>query len=97
MPIRRPRALIAASNACSGVGVGTTSVVPPALPPPLPPFPVDPDVGRNVSRIQPFVATMGLDNPVSLRVGLVLAVAAVLLTGQGMLRWRRFRRARVSA
>ena len=45
----------------------------------------------------PFIATMGLEDPVSLRVGLVLALAAVFLTGQGMLRWRRFRRARVSA
>ena len=37
----------------------------------------------------PFIATMGLEDPVSVRVGLVLALAAVLLTGQGMLRRRR--------
>ena len=45
----------------------------------------------------PFVATVGLEDPVSMRVGLALAVAAVLLACQGMVRWRRFRRARVSA
>jgi hypothetical protein len=44
-----------------------------------------------------YVALMGLADPVSVRVGFVLAITAALLTVQGVIRWRRHRRVRVSA
>jgi hypothetical protein len=44
-----------------------------------------------------YVGLMGLADPVSVRVGFILAVTAALLTVQGVIRWRRRRRVRVSA
>jgi hypothetical protein len=45
-----------------------------------------------------YAGMAGIADPVSVRVGLILAVTAVLLTAQGVIRWRRRRRAaRVSA
>ena len=44
-----------------------------------------------------YVGLMGLADPVSGRVGFILAITAGLLTVQGVIRWRRHRRVRVSA
>jgi hypothetical protein len=44
-----------------------------------------------------YVAVMGMADVVSLQVGFILALTAVLLAAQGVIRWRRRRTARVSA
>jgi len=44
-----------------------------------------------------YVGIMGLADDVSLQVGFILALTAVLLSAQGAIRWRRRRTARVSA
>jgi len=44
-----------------------------------------------------YVGVMGLADEVSLQVGYILALTAVLLCAQGVIRWRRRRTARVSA
>ena len=44
-----------------------------------------------------YVGIMGLADAVSLQVGFILALTAVLLSAQGAIRWRRRRTARVSA
>jgi hypothetical protein len=45
----------------------------------------------------PYLDMRGVADPVSVHVGVILAVTAVLLTAQGILRWRRRQAARVSA
>jgi len=44
-----------------------------------------------------YVGIMGVADEVSLHVGFILALTAVLLCSQGFIRWRRRRTARVSA
>jgi len=44
-----------------------------------------------------YVGVMGLADEVSLQVGFILALTAVLLCAQGVIRWRRRQTARVSA
>ena len=44
-----------------------------------------------------YVGIMGVADEVSLQVGFILALTAVLLCSQGVIRWRRRRPARVSA
>ena len=41
----------------------------------------------------PYVAIAGISDPVSVQVGFILAITAGLLLAQGMIRWRRHRRA----
>jgi hypothetical protein len=45
----------------------------------------------------PYVGMKSVGDPVSVQVGWILAVTAVLLAVQGAIRWRRYRAARVSA
>jgi hypothetical protein len=45
----------------------------------------------------PYVSAMGATDPVSVQVGCILGLTALLLTAQGVIRWRRHRAARVSA
>jgi len=44
-----------------------------------------------------YIRNAGLADAVSLQVGFILAITAVLLSAQGAIRWRRRRTARVSA
>ena len=44
-----------------------------------------------------YVGVMGLADEASLQVGFILALTAVLLCAQGVIRWRRRQTARVSA
>jgi hypothetical protein len=44
----------------------------------------------------PYVGMRSAGDPVSVQVGCILAVTAVLLAVQGVIRWRRYRAARVS-
>ena len=45
----------------------------------------------------PYAAMAGLTDPVSVQVGCILGITAVLTALQGITRWRRHRRVRVSA
>jgi hypothetical protein len=45
----------------------------------------------------PYVTMAGLADPVSVQVGCILGITAVLIAVQGIIRWRRHRTVRVSA